>query len=207
MYIMQEGVDAVSSDYTQAFHDIGPLSITPDNGTFLDLGAWTGIALADGPCSKTGNANNRFPIYLEAYNTTAQKTLYDAFTVATAGDSPFSGSLFMFEGYSTLGVKAVDATAGAFAFREDNLLIAPLLTYAPGNTTVEAEAVTVGTQLRNILYEGSGRDEMHVYLNYAFGDETTENWYGYESWRQEKLTALKAEYDPSGKFSFYGPIA
>ncbi|KAI1585122.1 hypothetical protein PtrCC142_012205, partial [Pyrenophora tritici-repentis] len=32
-------------------------------------------------------------------------------------------------------------------------------------------------------------------------------WYGHESWRQKKLQALKQKYDPTGKFSFYAPIA
>lgn len=44
-------------------------------------------------------------------------------------------------------------------------------------------------------------------MNYAFGDESTQNWYGYEQWRQDRLSALKRKYDPNSKFSFYAPIA
>jgi hypothetical protein len=40
----------------------------------------------------------------------------------------------------------------------------------------------------------------------VFGNEGPESWYGYESWRQEKLKALKQKYDSKGKFSFYAPI-
>jgi FAD/FMN-containing dehydrogenase len=47
----------------------------------------------------------------------------------------------------------------------------------------------------------------HSYVNYAHGDEKLESLYGYEPWRLEKLRALKKEYDPKGKFSFYAPIS
>lgn len=41
----------------------------------------------------------------------------------------------------------------------------------------------------------------------AYGDEGTKSWFGYDSWRQDRLKALKKKYDPKGMFSFYAPIA
>lgn len=60
--------------------------------------------------------------------------------------------------------------------------------------------------MREILRVGSGSSELHAYVNYANGEETLEQLYGYEPWRLEKLRTLKAEYDPLGRFSFYAPI-
>ncbi|KAK0625079.1 hypothetical protein B0T17DRAFT_260752 [Bombardia bombarda] len=118
MYIIQEGVTAVSPAYTQPFRALGPFSTTPQSGTYRDLAGWVGISLASPPCQKAGLANPRFPIYLARYNTTAQRQVYDLFASATtAPSSPFLDSLFMFEGYSTLGVAAVDAASSAFAYR------------------------------------------------------------------------------------------
>jgi hypothetical protein len=172
------------------------------------LAAWTGISLDATPCQKTGNANPRFPIYLKSYNTTAQRLMYDLFKQATTNaSSPFSNSLFMFEGYSQQGVKAINEDATAFAYRADNLLVAPLLTYAPTGPAVDAAAFKLGNQIRQILYEGSGETSLNTYVNYAYGDETPLAWYGSEAWRQRRLHALKEHFDPMRKFSFYAPIA
>lgn len=206
-YIIQEGVTAVDPVYTQAFHDIGPLSVEPIGGTYLDLAGWTGIANTSPPCQKAGLVNPRFPIYVESYNVTTQREVYDIFASAVSGASAFNNSLFMFEGYSHQGVRAIDSDSTAFAFRGDNLLFAPLITYAPAGTERDQEAAQLGNQLRQILRKGSGREELHAYVNYAYGDETPQQWYGSEEWRQDRLQALKKKYDPEGKFSFYAPIA
>lgn len=47
---------------------------------------------------------------------------------------------------------------------------------------------------------------MHTYVNYAHGDETLQELYGYEAWRVSRLESLKSKYDPKGHFSFYAPI-
>ncbi|RKU48568.1 hypothetical protein DL546_008130 [Coniochaeta pulveracea] len=206
-YIIQEGVTAVDSKYTKPFHDIGPFSIEPVSGTYRDLAGWTGISLDSTPCQKAGLSNPRFPIYLETYNPMAQRQVYDFFQSITQAASPFANSLFMFEGYSTRGVKAVDDSSAAYAFRGDNLLIAPLLQYQPNGPDLDNLAAKYGNQIRTLLYQGSKREELHTYVNYAYGDESPKSWYGYEQWRQDKLKALKSKYDPNGRFSFYAPVA
>lgn len=208
MYLIQEGVDVVNPAYVEPFSAIGPMSTVADSGDYFDLAAWTGISLDAGPCQKTGNANPRFPIYLKQYNTTAQKQVYDLFRQATTNEStPFSGALFMFEGYAQQGVKAISDDATAFAYRADNLLVAPLLTYTPTGPALEKTAYDLGNKMRNILYQGSGETTLNTYVNYAYGDETPTAWYGSDAWRQQRLRALKKSYDPKSKFSFYAPIA
>ena len=54
--------------------------------------------------------------------------------------------------------------------------------------------------------EGSGSDKLHAYVNYATGEESLREVYGYEPWRQRKLKDLKKKYDPEGRFNFYVPI-
>lgn len=79
------------------------------------------------------------------------------------------------------------------------------MVYAP-NSTLDPIAVQAGKNLRQILQDASGREEMHSYVNYAHGDETLQEMYGFADWRLEKLRTLKGLYDPDGKFSFYAPI-
>ncbi|KAF7550906.1 hypothetical protein G7Z17_g5399 [Cylindrodendrum hubeiense] len=206
-YLIQEGVTAVDAAITKPFHDIGPLSIEPVAGDYRDLAGWTGIALDSPPCQKDGLVNPRFPIYLESYNVAAIMEAYDLFSTETNGNSPFNASLFMLEGYSTQGIQAIDANSAAFAFRDQHLLLAPLITYKPAGADLDTKAAALGGKLRTIIHEASGQAEMGVYVNYAFGDEKPKNWYGSAQWRQNRLKALKKKYDPKGKFSFFGPIA
>jgi hypothetical protein len=208
MYIIQEGVDAVDAKYTQAFHDIGPLNISAQSGTYNDLGAWTGIALDSPPCQDFGFNNPRFPIYMQTYNITAQRKAYDLYASAISGaDSPYYNSIFMFEDYSTEGVRARSNDATAFGFRQELMLAAPLIIYAPNGAAQDAAVEKLGQQLRNIILEGTGSSELHSYVNYAYGTEGPQSWYGFDSAHQQKLKALKQKYDPKGKFSFYAPIA
>ncbi|KAH6692471.1 FAD binding domain-containing protein [Plectosphaerella plurivora] len=206
VYIIQEGVTAVDPQYTTPFHALEPLDIRPDNGTYHDLGRWVGIALDNFPCQKIGLNNPRFPIYTKSYDPAAMRRVYERYKEATLSEPAFFDSLFMFEGYSNAGVRAIDAASTAFAYRDDNLLFAPLISYKSTGPELDAKAGALGNELRQILHEGTGRDELHAYVNYAFGDEQPEVWYGHEQWRQEKLLGLKSKYDPEGKFSFYAPV-
>lgn len=206
-WIIQEGVKSIDPIYSKPFHDIGPIVIQPDSGDYRDLAKWTGIALDSPPCQKAGLVNPRFPLYLETYNVPAMREAYDLFASSIGSDSPFFNSLFLFEGYSNEGVKAIDSKSSVFAFRDENLLTAPLITYKPAGADLDKKARDLGEKLRNILFQASGKQAMGSYVNYAYGDETPKNWYGSEQWRQDRLTGLKKKYDPKSKFSFFGPVA
>jgi hypothetical protein len=187
MYILQEGVKAVESRYTKAFHDLNPLVINPQSGTYRDLAKWTGIALDSPPCQDFGFNNPRKAI--------------------SGADNPYTNSILMFEDYASAGVRARPVDATAYGFRQDLILAAPLIIYAPTDAARDAEVKKIGNDVREILRQGTGSSELHTYVNYAYGTEGPKSWYGYESSRQNKLKALKQKYDPKGKFSFYAPIA
>ncbi|KAL7625748.1 hypothetical protein AAE478_004971 [Parahypoxylon ruwenzoriense] len=205
-FILQEGVKAVDKAYTAPFHKLGPIVTDAAGGIYPDLPAWTGNGNESPPCQKAGLVNIRFPIDVDVYNIQAQRKVYDLFASATQETPALNNSLFLFEGYSLQGVQAIPSESTAFPFRGDNLLLAPLIVYPPGGPKLDKKAAKLGEDLRQILHEGSGRSELHTYVNYAFGAETKQNWYGYEQWRQERLVALKKKYDPHGKFNFYAPI-
>lgn len=197
----------VDSLYTKPFRDIGPLSVEPASGTYTDLAAWTGIALGSPPCQNTGFANPRFPIYLDSFNISAQREAFEVFARATHENANFSNSLFMFEGFSQHGVRAFHDRSSAFAYRGDNLLAAPLISYKPAGAELDRSAKALGEHLRSILHNGSGRAALHVYVNYAYGDETKRQWYGDNDCRQGRLSTLKAKFDPDNRFGFFASVA
>ncbi|KAJ4336322.1 hypothetical protein N0V87_005473 [Didymella glomerata] len=178
--------------YTAPFHALSPLKATPQSGTYNDLAAWTGIALDSPPCQDFGFNNPRFPIYSHAYNATAQKRAYDVYAAAIGGaDSPYTNSIFMFEDYASEGIRARPTDASAFAFRDAHILAAPLIIYGSTGAAEDGSVKRLGNQLRDIIRKGTGSEELHTYVNYAYEDEGSQSWYGYEDWRQEKLKALK----------------
>ncbi|RYC58252.1 hypothetical protein CHU98_g7969 [Xylaria longipes] len=205
-FVLQEGTKSVNSIYTEPFHSLGSLATEAAGGSYTDLPAWTGNSNDAPPCQKAGLVNIRFPIDLQTYNVAAQRKVYDLFASTTKTTPALNGSLFLFEGHSLDGVKAIPSDQTAFPNRAANLLVSPLLSYAPSTPALDKTAADLGERLREILYKGSGQKELHTYVNYAFGEETVKNWYGYEQWRYDRLRALKQKYDPSGKFSFYAPI-
>ncbi|KAI1872174.1 uncharacterized protein JN550_003893 [Neoarthrinium moseri] len=206
-WILQEGATSVDSVYTQPFHDLGPFATEAGSGNYLDLPVWTDLDNSAAPCQHTGFANTRFPVDMQTYDPQAMRKAYDLFAKASLETPAFNGSFFLIEGYSLQGVKAIPSDTTAVPFRDGNLLIAPVIRWDPSDSTLAQKATDLGNELRNIVFEASGQSELLTYVNYAFGDETKQNWYGFEQWRQDKLLAVKDKYDPLRKFSFYAPIA
>lgn len=207
-FILQEGATAVDTKYTAPFTALGPLVSQNGSGDYTLLPEWTGNALDSLPCQKVpGLVNTRYPIDLMTYNTKSQREVYDLFSSTLKKVPALNGSLFLFEGYPLQGVQAIPSDSTAYPFRENHLLVAPLIIYQKAGKELDKQARDLGESLRQKLFQGSGMKNLDTYVNYAFGGETTKNWYGSEKWRQDKLRALKKKYDPKHKFSFYAPIA
>lgn len=66
---------------------------------------------------------------------------------------------------------------------------------------VQGPADQFAVSLRSDMAANSGYDDLAVYANYAWGDETLEQIFGER--KLPRLAALKAEYDPDNAFRFY----
>ena len=117
--------------------------------------------------------------------------MYDTFSNFSAKPE-FNTSLFFFEGYFVKGVKDVPEASTAFPSRNDNLLVYvdcyllmttiaqnrtistlsfPVPVYGP-NPALNGRAINAGIEMREMLRAGSGSSELHVYVNYAHGDDS-----------------------------------
>jgi hypothetical protein len=63
------------------------------------------------------------------------------------------------------------------------LLSAPVMVYAP-DATPDPISIQASKDIRKIIYEADGCAEMHACANYAHGDESLQEMYGYEDWRR-----------------------
>ncbi|KAL3952233.1 hypothetical protein ACCO45_013950 [Purpureocillium lilacinum] len=205
-FVMQEGASEVDPSYTAPFTALKPLISGTNQGTYLDIPSWIGIS-TDGPtCQKTEQVKMHFPLDLQVYSPAGQRQVYDLFASATRKTPALNASSLLFEGYSVQGVRAVSSESTAYPFRANNLIVSPEIKYAPAGPEMDREAIQLGTRLREILHQASGRKEMDTYVNYAAGVETVQQMYGHEPWRLKKLRDLKRKYDPHGRFNFYAPI-
>ncbi|KAL2829220.1 hypothetical protein BDW59DRAFT_170621 [Aspergillus cavernicola] len=207
-HFMQEGVSTIESGYIDPFRELaGDAEAVTVAGLYADIPKWIGTELTGRGCSR-GGAKARFPISFPRYNIEALREFFDAFAEGTAGSSPFNTSMVILEQYSVQGVQAIPEKSTAFPHRQDDLLVSPVINYdsTAGNET-EIQAEKFGETLRQILRKGSeSENELHAYINYAFGNEDPKSWYGYDSWRIKKLQELKRKYDPHGRFSIPPPI-
>ncbi|KAF1971666.1 putative FAD-dependent oxygenase [Bimuria novae-zelandiae CBS 107.79] len=208
LYILQEGVEAVSSAYTAPFLALHPVTTFAGTGDYPDLPGWVGWGRYGGTCHNAGlTATTRFPIELQTYDVRATRRVYDLF-ISTLNEIPaLNRSAILLEGYAQQGVKAIPAKDSAYPFRGSNLLVAPVIRFVEGSKELEESAVRLGEALRDIFHESSGVMEKRVYVNYALGTESVGETYGEERWRLRRLRRLKRKWDPEGRFSFYAPIA
>ena len=89
---------------------------------FTELASLTGNGY-DGLACGHGSVSQRFPIGTSKYNIKAQRAAYNEFAKVTSEIPALNGSFFLFEGYSTPGVKDVPDENTAFLHRQDNLLM------------------------------------------------------------------------------------
>ena len=177
----------------------------------------------DQPLCAKGFEHVHSTTYLDVWNVTSQRQIYDLFQQKITQQPLVAGSIIMLEDYSTIGVKAVDPKTSAFPWRERNLMtfVSPVLPVRfqadiffissvhavnfPPNSSLDAFAAEWAKETLDLFNKGSGIPPS-TYVNYAAGNEPIEQMYGTEPWRLQKLRSLKAQYDPSGRFNYYNPI-
>jgi hypothetical protein len=98
------------------------------------------------------------------------RTIFTSFAAFTAIYPVLNASSYVFEGYAVAGVRTVKAEGTAFPHRADNILLSPLMVYAP-DAGLDSIVAEFGKRARKTLYEDRGERELHAYVNYAYGNE------------------------------------
>ncbi|APA15090.1 hypothetical protein sscle_14g098600 [Sclerotinia sclerotiorum 1980 UF-70] len=196
-----QGADNIPDEYTDPLNALNPVSVIQSHISLLNINALTG-ASPSGPACVDEIGRQLFPTDLDSWNVASLRAVLDIFSTFPAS---FSNSLMLLEGYATNRVLEIPSDSTAYALRSKQLLAAPFFTYPPNDETLQRDMIKLGKQIRNVMLNGTG-EKLHAYVNYATGDESQEALYGYEPWRLERLRKLKKEYDPLGRFNFFGPI-
>ncbi|KAI4211498.1 MAG: hypothetical protein LQ351_005674 [Letrouitia transgressa] len=199
------GTSSAARHYVEPFLAIRPLVVENATVPYAELATALGVGVGGVICAP-GLSHRLFPVGLLEYDVHANRKLYSLYEKLLAEEPLFNKSTVQFEGYALHGMQAVDPASSAYAHRMDNLLVS-FSTAFTKSAPLEDTARRYGLQARNILHEGDrpGRP-LNAYVNYAYGDETLEQLYGYEPWRLQRLRVLKKKWDPNGRFNFYNPI-
>jgi len=114
----------------------------------------------------------------------------------------FTGS-FVVQRFNTTATLAVpEDKRGVYPDRDISTLIV-LENYYDGPDH-DAEVYNFTQPLRDQLAATSGFGKLSTYINYAFGDEGPEVWYGKDN--LPRLESLKKKWDPLNKFGRGNPI-
>ncbi|KAJ7762585.1 FAD binding domain protein, partial [Mycena metata] len=201
--ILYEGSLSDSNQYMDQYAALGPANTIIMPSSYPILPSMLAAGINDVACLKNTYSSLRFPVSWPSYNLPTVRRLYTKFDQLTA-NAAFNASVYFFEGYSVRGVQAVAPESTAFPDRANIILTALFLTYF--DSRLDEEAVRLGKEMREIALGGVADGRLDAYVNYAHGDEGVEAWYGHETWRIDKLRALKEKYDPHNRFAFYAPI-
>lgn len=191
---------AIPAQYTEPFVALEPLSTDSGVTDLVGVSVFTG-ADRNGPSCEKGFTRSLVPVSADTYDAPSLRKVIE---ITATFPTEFRISAVLLESYSTNRVGQMSENSTAYPDRDGQLLYSPFMTYEP-NATLDDAAWDYAGQIRDVLIEGTNKT-YEAYVNYARGDETTEELYGYEPWRLERLRSLKSEYDPHGKFNFFAPI-
>jgi hypothetical protein len=162
----------------------------------------------DGPvCARNRNIAGS-GISLPAWDLKGLRKAFTVFSNLTA-DTRFASSVVLMENYGMQGVRAADSTLTSLSVeeRERPVLAGPALWWDGDDEQTTQDAYAYIRALRDALDTGVDNSgaKRHAYVNYASGDESRPELYGYDG-RLEKLAKLKKVWDPENRFGFYNPV-
>ncbi|KEY71946.1 hypothetical protein S7711_07095, partial [Stachybotrys chartarum IBT 7711] len=158
------------------------------------------------PCETAGPIDQYHVLARNIHAETLQEQVqhYAEFMAATPGAA---GSSIMIEAFAQQAVQAHSDDFSAFPHRQNfHTALVWAMTWSDDSVGPDADAFAKEWRDRFSESDISGYENMHVYQNYANDDEPLSALYGVDTWRQERLTALKDAYDPHGHFDGYHPV-
>ncbi|RDW76676.1 FAD-binding oxidoreductase [Aspergillus mulundensis] len=184
-------------DHFESALALNPISANVTNVTLVQL--YDGL---DGPC-QTGAYISGGTIGL---GRTDPATLQEVFDDMTAFYRQYPGYIgqTLFQRYANNNTLKTPAHTAVYPWRDTKMFWLHENIYT--DPALEKPTNELLVKLRKKLHATSGfpQDQPHIYVNYAFGDEGAEAWWGEEN--LPRLSFLKRRWDPKGVFGRGTPI-
>ncbi|KAH6603851.1 hypothetical protein Trco_007297 [Trichoderma cornu-damae] len=196
-----DGPAADAENLLAPFNAIPALSSTKGEVSYSDLLVAQQTDINSASCASEPYVGST--AWLQTYNVTSQREIYNLFNKQIALHPSFAPSArSFFEGYSTRATQAIDPNSSSYPHRDEYLLV--FFAVAAPPPLVHA-ARSWADQSLAIWRAGQPDRRPATYVNYAVGNEPLETIYGYDG-QLPRLRALKSKYDPLNKFRWYNPI-
>ncbi|KAF1911050.1 hypothetical protein BDU57DRAFT_485443 [Ampelomyces quisqualis] len=205
--LVYEGPEHEAAPYAAQFQALGPISTRISNMKYQELYAATHNGLDAQPCVKNNNMVGA-GISVPAWDL---KGVREAITIFgnLSADPRFSKSTILLENYGMQGVRAVDPSLTSLPLEERQLpgLASPILFWEGEDEQTTQDAHDYVRRIKEALFLGVDKNNgtRHSYLNYANGDESRQELYGYGE-KLEKLVRLKKIWDSENRFGFYNSL-
>ncbi|KAH7304071.1 hypothetical protein B0I35DRAFT_363902 [Stachybotrys elegans] len=180
--------------------------ITDETVTWPEVASTALMGGIEAGCA-TGARSNSYNVMVRRLDRELLPELFASFAEFVTANPLASTSTVMIESFAQQAVQALPDDYSAFPHRRAfNNAIVISANYFDDAVAEAAGEWALSWRNRINHPEITGFDTFHVYQNYANDDEPLSALYGVESWRHERLTALKNAYDPHGMFNGYHAI-
>ncbi|PSS06796.1 hypothetical protein M430DRAFT_111301 [Amorphotheca resinae ATCC 22711] len=157
--------------------------------------------LLDGPVCENNQIYDIYPVNLRTFDAPTLTATFGKMAQFWEENPSAQISDITIETWPIQATVAVPDNATAYPWRDTTSYIMIQMRWNNVGDPVQGPADKFAVGLRSDLAATSGYDDLAVYQNYAWGDETLEQIYGKE--KLPRLARLKAQYDPDNIFSFY----
>ncbi|KAI0398686.1 hypothetical protein F4802DRAFT_592432 [Xylaria palmicola] len=113
-------------------------------------------------------------------------------------------SVIQMETFPNQAAFAVPDENTAYPWRDATGNMIFIFAYTNATTQLAEAANNMGREIRSDFVATSGYQDLAVYVNYAYGDESLEQIYGER--KLPRLAALKAKWDPENVFAYNNPL-
>ncbi|KAJ6014709.1 hypothetical protein N7540_009300 [Penicillium herquei] len=174
---------------------LGYSSATVQNATLVEL-----FANLDGPCQSGVYINGG----TAGLGRTDPQTMQEVFEEMTEFYEAYPGyeGETLFQRYANNNTLKTPLSTAVYPWRDTKTFWLHENIYT--DPALEEPSIQLLLSLREKLQATSGFSEPHIYVNYAYGDEGPEGWWGKAN--LAKLRKLKAKWDPQNLFGHGTPI-
>lgn len=195
------GTQAQAQPYLDKFLALNPILSRVQSIGWNQLAIQSGFGSALRVCTR-GQYANHYGVGANQTNVNVFTDVYNRFAAFSAARPWYAGTMAV-QRYSSAAALAVPISKrGVYPWRDIGTLIEFNNFY--DGPVHDAEVDAFCKPARSDLLAVSGFPTPHVYINYAFGDEGPEVWYGKAN--LPRLVALKKRWDPKNKFGAGNPI-
>lgn len=174
--------------------------------SFGDLPAKSVGGIFTYACAK-GTIHNNYSANMKYFNLTTMRTSIHAYVDFMAKNSGTNGSAWLIEIFGQAAVNAIPSSSAAYPNRGfDNILPIIQGVFTPGDTKADIASDRYLKTVRDLVAETSGYGKLHIYQNYAHGEEHLGSIYGYDEKKFLNLQCLKEKYDPGNVFRGYHDV-